>query len=90
MAHVLKELIETVHEGERPFSCNTSSKKYRSKSTLKQHVASVHEKKKTKICVYCGKGFFNLNNMKRHEFTKKSFTIQVSYFILDLKEPFKI
>ena len=49
----MKRHIESVHEGKKPFKCETCEYTYSQKSHLNQHVAKVHEGKKPFKCQIC-------------------------------------
>ncbi|XP_044753880.1 zinc finger protein OZF-like isoform X2 [Coccinella septempunctata] len=71
-----KHCKETGHIVPRRFSCVICSKKFLSKTRLKDHVRT-HDKEKPFPCEDCGMAFTLSSNLKRH---KKRHTGEKSYF----------
>ena len=57
--------IATVHEGQRPYSCEHCDKSFASKKSLKAHIESFHEKRRH-ICEVCGASFSHKGTLKYH------------------------
>jgi len=56
-----------VHEGSRPFKCETCGLTFSKKSHLTRHVETVHEKKRPFHCEDCGQSFGLASNLKQHK-----------------------
>ena len=62
-----KRHISTVHEENKPFSCDSCNKKFGHKCDLKRHVASYHEEdKQSFLCNTCGQSFKTGIKLKQH------------------------
>ena len=46
-------VMESVHEGKKPFLCSTCDASFTQKPDLKEHMESVHEGKKSFLCNTC-------------------------------------
>ena len=57
--------IATVHEGQRPYSCEHCDKSFAAKKSLKAHIESFHEKRRH-ICEVCGASFSHTGTLKYH------------------------
>ena len=60
----LKRQIESVHEGNKPFKCNTCNVNFAGKQNLNVHIASLHEWKKDFKCKICDVNFAKEQNLK--------------------------
>ena len=49
--------IAAVHEGRKPFKCNTCDACFSYKQYLDGHIAAVHERKKLFKCNFCDANF---------------------------------
>lgn len=64
---------QSVHQGIRPFQCDTCPKAFIKKSHLERHLIS-HSTEKPFHCSFCNKGVTTQQQLKRHEITHtKSF-----------------
>lgn len=52
--------------GESKFECKICSKKYQTKTNLKKHIDSLHNKVLNHFCDICGKGFYESTFLKIH------------------------
>ena len=57
------------HSEARPFECNQCDMKFKTNSTLKCHVARMHEKVYSHVCSLCGDKFLTRSDLTRHEAT---------------------
>ena len=64
----LKQHIETVHQGIKPYQCHMCDSKFYYPSVMKAHISRIHEgKKPEKInCSTCGKLFAAKRSLKDH------------------------
>ena len=56
----------SVHEGKKPFKCESCDYSCSLKGHLNQHVASVHEGKKPFKCKTCNHSFSEKGSLKKH------------------------
>ena len=66
----MKQHVQQKHEGKRrkqPFTCHICGQPCDSKAKLDIHIGMVHEKKKSVKCEICGKGFFNVAQLSKHQ-----------------------
>ena len=63
----MKRHLDSVHQDVRPFACHFCGHMSKSQPELSTHIAAVHEKRKPFKCEICSKGFFNNQQMKRHQ-----------------------
>ena len=65
------KLHDAVHTGVRAYECKICMKTFKTPSHLLKHNRFIHELngKKLNICSYCGKGFAEKQQMKRHSET---------------------
>ena len=57
--------IATIHEGKKPYQCNSCDSQFFTMNQLKKHRVSVHEKV-SHNCDLCGKVFFQKGHLNRH------------------------
>ena len=62
----MKENVASVHEGKRPFNCETCDYRCSKKCHLKKHVEIVHKGKKPFQCEFCDHTFSQKGHLKRH------------------------
>ena len=62
----LKEHINAVHDGLKPFQCHFCDKSFPTSSALNQHVFSVHEGKRPFKCDICDQKFKRKTHLKSH------------------------
>ena len=60
-----------VHTNEKPYVCSECGLSYHSISSLHNHMKIIHtdfkqERKRNHMCHLCGKGFFDMRNLKVH------------------------
>ena len=58
--------IDTVHEGKRPFKCDTCQTTFSHRTGLNRHVENIHEKNKPFRCDICKLRFSRRNCLIRH------------------------
>ena len=63
----IKEHVEAVHEGKKPFPCPHCDSRFGYKPQLKKHIESVHEKIKPFECDVCKARFTLKRSMKMHK-----------------------
>ena len=67
MASVMTNLLSTnTGPAIQAIICSLCNKSFVSKSSLKGHIANVHDKKKNHKCLKCGKLFFKMSNLRDH------------------------
>lgn len=54
------------HTHEVHFKCSVCSKVYRSRCSLKKHIATMHRSSLRVFCALCGRGFLNHGSMRLH------------------------
>ena len=63
----IKNEIQQIHkENTKPFSCNICKLQFNEKSSMKRHIAGVHEGKKPFHCQICNKNFGSKSDLYRH------------------------
>ena len=62
----MKEQMDSIHEGKKPFKCNICDSSFTRNHSLKTHIASVHEGNKPFQCSTCGAGFARNSKLKVH------------------------
>ena len=62
----IKRHTATVHEGKKPFKCESCDNSYTSKKALTYHIESSHERKKTIFCKSCDLSFRLTRALKSH------------------------
>lgn len=55
----------TLHTGEKPYSCEFCSRKYRLKKSMEAHMRT-HTGEKPHQCKYCSDFFKDYNDLRRH------------------------
>ena len=63
----LKNHINMVHEGKKPFRCKMCGNNFATSLVLKRHINTVHDKKKPFKCNFCPKHFGRKDNLKTHK-----------------------
>ena len=56
----------SVHEGKKPFKCDSCDDSFHLKDTLQQHVATVHDRKMPFKCDSCDYGCLSNDDMTQH------------------------
>ena len=64
--YLLKKHVESVHEGIRPFKCESCDAKFSYERDKKNHISSVHKGEKPFNCGFCDKNFATINGLKGH------------------------
>ena len=59
-------LVESVHEGKKPYRCSICDYNFSQKNNLKAHVESVHENVKPYNCVICNYSCLKKGDMERY------------------------
>ena len=62
----MKEHVESVHEGKKPYECSTCGKKFAGGSNFKQH-EKTHLTEKKHECSICHEKFAQARYLKTHE-----------------------
>ena len=58
--------IAAIHEGKKPFKCDTCDYSCSEKGSMKKHVSSVHEGKKSFKCEVCNSSCSEKSNLNQH------------------------
>ena len=70
--------IASVHEGKKPFKCDTCDARFALMHHLKSHIASVHEKKRFN-CAKCDASFTQKGHLNIHIKTVHEENESISY-----------
>ena len=62
----LKKHIDTIHNGQKDYKCNSCGKSFSQAQNLKTHINSVHNGVKNNKCDSCGKSFSSSQYLKIH------------------------
>jgi hypothetical protein len=62
----LQKHIKSVHENQRPFTCDSCSASFKKLEHLNRHIVTVHQKERSHHCTQCVATFGEKSNLQRH------------------------